>query len=69
MDYVNDFGAYLKKLRLSRGLTIKVLSDLSEVSMAYLSQMENGKRGIPSKVYCQEMKALVCSRSMLVKGD
>lgn len=50
------FGAYLKRLRLERGLTLRKLDVLSGVSHAYLSQLENGKRGIPtpqtlSKIY------------------
>ncbi|MDR7079738.1 transcriptional regulator with XRE-family HTH domain [Neobacillus niacini] len=49
MDYVKDFGNYLRELRHKQGLTIKSLSSLSGVSTPYLSQLENGKRGIPSK--------------------
>jgi transcriptional regulator with XRE-family HTH domain len=55
MDYVKDFGSYLKELRLEKGLTIKALSSLSEVSIAYLSQLENGKRGIPSKEILEKL--------------
>lgn len=42
------FGAYLKKLRKDNGLTIRELEKQSGVSNAYLSQLENGKRGIPT---------------------
>lgn len=55
MEYVKDFGLYLKDLRLEKGLTIKALSSLSEVSIAYLSQLENGKRGIPSKEILEKL--------------
>jgi SOS regulatory protein LexA len=43
-----EFGAYLKKLRKEKGLTIRQLEEKSGVSNAYLSQLENGKRGLPS---------------------
>ncbi|MCA1058084.1 helix-turn-helix domain-containing protein [Rossellomorea aquimaris] len=42
------FGQKLKKLRLTKGLKIRELENLSGVSNAYLSQLENGKRGKPS---------------------
>ncbi|MCB5238899.1 helix-turn-helix domain-containing protein [Niallia circulans] len=43
-----EFGEYLKKLRKDLGYTLTELSKLSGVSQPYLSQMEGGKRGIPS---------------------
>ncbi|MED1906154.1 helix-turn-helix domain-containing protein [Cytobacillus firmus] len=43
-----EFGQYLKSLRKEKKLTIRQLESLSGVSNAYLSQLENGKRGIPS---------------------
>ncbi len=43
-----EFGDYFKNLRLDRKLSIRSLEKLSGVSNAYLSQIENGKRGIPS---------------------
>lgn len=47
MDEI-EFGQYLKGLRKNKKLTIRQLESLSGVSNAYLSQLENGKRGIPS---------------------
>ena len=38
----------LRDLRKLKGYTIRELSDRSGVSAAYISQMENGRRGIPS---------------------
>ncbi|AHD05056.1 transcriptional regulator [Paenibacillus larvae subsp. pulvifaciens] len=38
----------LRDLRKLKGYTIRELSDRSGVSAAYISQMENGSRGIPS---------------------
>ncbi|MGG4344963.1 helix-turn-helix domain-containing protein [Paenibacillus lautus] len=45
---VNEFGRYIKSLRKEKKLTLIELSELSDVSHPYLSQIENGKRGIPS---------------------
>jgi SOS-response transcriptional repressor LexA len=42
------FGEKLKELRQTKGLKIRELENLSSVSNAYLSQLENGKRGKPS---------------------
>ena len=43
-----DFGEHIKKLRKQANMTIRQLELYSGVSNAYLSQLENGKRGIPS---------------------
>jgi transcriptional regulator with XRE-family HTH domain len=42
------FGQYLRQLRIHRNLTIRQVEAFSGVSNSYLSQLENGKRGIPS---------------------
>jgi SOS-response transcriptional repressor LexA len=42
------FGDKLKELRKNKGLKIRELEALAGVSNAYLSQLENGKRGKPS---------------------
>jgi SOS regulatory protein LexA len=47
-DELKKFGAYLKKLRKESGLSIRQLEEKTGVSNAYLSQIENGKRGFPS---------------------
>lgn len=44
----SEFGKYIKQLRSARNLTIRQLQLYSGVSNSYLSQLENGKRGIPS---------------------
>lgn len=43
-----QFGKYLQQLRKSKKMTIRQLELYSGVSNAYLSLLENGKRGIPS---------------------
>jgi transcriptional regulator with XRE-family HTH domain len=47
MDSI-EFGEYLKGLRKNKGLTLTDLSKQSGVSQPYLSQVEGGKRGIPT---------------------
>lgn len=42
------FGEYLRELRKERGLSIRQLEKKTGVSNAYLSQIENGKKGLPS---------------------
>ncbi|MFS0647456.1 helix-turn-helix domain-containing protein [Siminovitchia sp. 179-K 8D1 HS] len=43
-----EFSKYLKKLREENKLSIRQLALYSNVSPAYLSQIENGSRGTPS---------------------
>jgi transcriptional regulator with XRE-family HTH domain len=43
-----EFGQYLKELRKKKGLTLTELGDQIGLSNPYLSQIENGKRGIPT---------------------
>ncbi|CAM4407553.1 transcriptional regulator with XRE-family HTH domain [Paenibacillus endophyticus] len=47
MELVN-FGEYLRGLRKNKGLTLKALADESKVSQSYITNVENGKRGVPS---------------------
>jgi transcriptional regulator with XRE-family HTH domain len=43
-----EFGRHIKSLREAKGLTLTELSKLSGASHPYLSQIENGRKGIPS---------------------
>lgn len=47
MDSV-EFSELLKELRVQRGLTITELAEKSGVSRPYLSQLESGKKNVPS---------------------
>ena len=40
----------LKDLRLSKGLTVKQLSNKSGLAVGYISDLENGKADNPSKL-------------------
>ena len=45
---MTPFGARLRALRAERGVTLQRLSGELQVSAAYLSGLEHGKRGAPS---------------------
>ena len=45
---MTPFGARLRALRAERGITLKHLAEGLQVSAAYLSALEHGKRGAPS---------------------
>ena len=45
---MTPFGARLRGLRAARGVTLRALAAQLEVSPAYLSALEHGKRGAPS---------------------
>ncbi len=45
---MTPFGARLRALRADRGVTLKELAETLQVSAAYLSALEHGKRGAPS---------------------
>ena len=45
---MTPFGARLRALRAADGMTLRALAARLEVSAAYLSALEHGKRGAPS---------------------
>ncbi len=45
---MTPFGARLRALRAERGITLTQLAEALQVSAAYLSALEHGKRGSPS---------------------
>lgn len=45
---MTPFGARLRELRAQRGVTLKELAAALQVSPAYLSALEHGRRGKPS---------------------
>ncbi|MGN7479008.1 helix-turn-helix domain-containing protein [Solibacillus silvestris] len=44
---MTDFGAYIKKIRDSKGMTLNQVAMYAEISAAQLSRIETGKRGTP----------------------
>lgn len=62
-----EFGEYLKDIRKERGLTIRQIETYSGVSNSYLSQLENGKKGIPSPTILKKLsKALKVDYNLLM---
>ncbi|MNW41399.1 HTH-type transcriptional repressor RghR [compost metagenome] len=47
MDAI-EFGQFLKAIRKEKGITLNQLGHTTGLSQPYLSQIENGKKGIPS---------------------
>jgi transcriptional regulator with XRE-family HTH domain len=45
---MTPFGARVRALREERGVTLKHLAEALQISAAYLSALEHGKRGAPS---------------------
>lgn len=51
------FAEYLKNLRREKGLSLRELAERSGVSNAYISQIERGKRGVPSPDVLEKLAA------------
>jgi len=62
---VTPFGERLRELRRRRGLTLKAMAADLEVSPAYLSALEHGRRGRPSPGLVQ----LICASYELIWDD
>lgn len=54
---MESFGAYLKRVREARGMTVNQLAMYSDVSAATISRIENGKRGTPKPNTIKRMAA------------
>ncbi len=52
---MTPFGAHLRKLRAARNMTLKQLAAALEVSSAYVSALEHGRRGVPSVVLVHQI--------------
>lgn len=45
---MNDFGSYIQKLRLNRGLPQKVVAEKLGIDISLLSKIEHGERHVQS---------------------
>lgn len=45
---MTPFGRLMRDLRIEKGLRLKDVADLLEVTPAYLSALEHGKKGVPN---------------------
>lgn len=52
---MTPFGAKLRELRRVRGITLKEMAASLEISSAYLSALEHGKRGRPSPMLVRQI--------------
>jgi transcriptional regulator with XRE-family HTH domain len=52
---VTPFGAKLRELRAQRGVTLKQMAVDLQLSPAYLSALEHGRRGRPSPVLVMQI--------------
>ena len=52
---MTPFGAKLRELRAQRGTTLKQMAADLQLSAAYLSALEHGKRGRPSPVLVMQI--------------
>lgn len=52
---MTPFGAKLRELRRARGLTLQEMAKSLEISSAYLSALEHGKRGRPSPMLVRQI--------------
>jgi transcriptional regulator with XRE-family HTH domain len=54
---VTPFGARIRDLRARRGVTLKEMAAALEISAAYLSALEHGKRGRPTPMLVRQICA------------
>ena len=54
---MTPFGAKLRRMRKERNITLKEMADRLDVSSAYLSALEHGKRGKPTWFLIQRIIA------------
>lgn len=47
---VNEFGKFLRKIRIDNGEILKDMADKLEMTSSYLSAIECGKRNIPNNL-------------------
>ncbi|WP_312605617.1 helix-turn-helix domain-containing protein [Kosakonia cowanii] len=59
---VTNFGKYLRKLRIDRGMVLKDMAEMIGVSSAYLSAIELGKRAIPDDLISDVVKGFGLSK-------
>lgn len=64
---MESLGYNVKMRRIRRRLSIKELSEKSEVSRSYISELEENKHDNPSiKVLCQMCRILNCTPDDLI---
>ncbi|MDR0919007.1 MAG: helix-turn-helix domain-containing protein [Oscillospiraceae bacterium] len=64
---VNDFGKEIRKIRIDNDEILKDMADKLNVTPAYLSQIENSKRAIPTNFFDKIKNAYKLSEESLNK--
>ncbi len=54
---MTPFGARIRELRRQRGVTLKHMAEQLQISAAYLSALEHGRRGRPSPILVDQICA------------
>ena len=52
---MTPFGARLRELRAGHGITLKQMAEGLQISAAFLSALEHGKRGRPSPILVRQI--------------
>lgn len=58
------FGEYIAKRRIDLGITLRGMADRLEITAAYLSDIEKGRRNPPDKTLLEKMTA-----ELMITGD
>ncbi|MDR3565537.1 MAG: helix-turn-helix transcriptional regulator [Negativicutes bacterium] len=58
------FGEYVAKRRLDLGITLRGMADRLEITAAYLSDIEKGRRNPPDKTLLEKMTV-----ELMITGD
>jgi transcriptional regulator with XRE-family HTH domain len=56
---MTPFGKFLRNLRIERGLLLKDMAEMLDVTSAYLSAVEHGKKGAPSAALVSKLENLL----------
>lgn len=52
---MTPFGKYMRNLRLDKGMMLKECAEQLEVTSAYLSALEHGKKGLPNAKFLERI--------------
>ena len=52
---MTPFGRFMRNLRLEKGMLLKDCADLLEVTSAYLSALEHGKKAAPNEKFTERI--------------
>jgi transcriptional regulator with XRE-family HTH domain len=56
---MTPFGKYVRNLRIEKGLLLKDMAEMLEVTSAYISAVEHGKKGAPSAALVSKLENLL----------